>query len=122
VADQTDVRRIALELPEVREAEDRFAFSVERRGFAWAWLERPDPKKKRVPNPDVLVIRVADEGEKQSLLAADPEKFFSEPHYANYPAVLVRLAAITPDELRELLTDAWRLQAPKSVITTFDEA
>jgi hypothetical protein len=122
VADQTDVRRIALELPEVREAEDRFAFSVERRGFAWGWLERPDPKKKRVTNPEVLVVRVADEGEKQSLLAADPDKFFTEPHYANYPAILVRLPAITPTELRELLTDAWRLQAPKSVITTFDEA
>ncbi|MFC5261333.1 MmcQ/YjbR family DNA-binding protein [Kribbella qitaiheensis] len=122
MADQTDVRKIALELPEVREAEDRFAFSVERRGFAWGWLERPDPKKKRVVNPEVLVVRVADEGEKQSLLAADPAKFFTEPHYANYPAILVRLPAITTAELRELLTDAWRLQAPKSVITTFDEA
>ena len=44
MADQKDVRRIALSLPEVREAKDRFAFNVEnkgkQKGFAWGWLER----------------------------------------------------------------------------------
>ena len=45
------------------------------------------------------------------LIAADPEKFFTEPHYNGYPAVLVRLDAIDDDELTELLTDAWRLSA-----------
>lgn len=126
VADQEDVRRLALELPEVREAEDHFAFSVlnkgKEKGIAWVWLERLDPKKPRVPQPEVLAVRVAGDGEKQALLAADPEKFFTEPHYNGYPAILVRLPAITPDELRELLTDAWRTQAPKPLIKTFDEA
>ena len=28
------------------------------------------------------------------LIASDPEKFFTEPHYNGFPAVLVRLAAI----------------------------
>ena len=32
MADQKDVRRIALSLPEVREEKDRFAFTVENKG------------------------------------------------------------------------------------------
>jgi hypothetical protein len=59
VADQRDVRRIARSLPGVREEEGRFAFNVENKGrpkgFAWVWLERIEPKKARVPNPDVIV-------------------------------------------------------------------
>jgi hypothetical protein len=72
------------------------------------WLERIHPRKARVPNPEVLAIRVADEGEKQALIAANPEVFFTEPHHDGFPAVLVRLAAIEVGELEELLTDAWR--------------
>ena len=37
---------------------------------------------------------------------------FTEPHYNRFPAVLVRLAAITPAQLRSLLVEAWRSQAP----------
>jgi hypothetical protein len=47
--------------------------------------------------------------------------FFTEPHYNGFPAVLVRLAAIDVDQLAELLTDAWRSQAPKSLVQAFDE-
>jgi hypothetical protein len=120
MADQADVRRIALSLPEVVEGDDHFAFSVlnrgKRKGIAWVWMERVHPRKARVPQPDVLAVRVADEGEKESLLASDPDKFFTEPHYNGFPAVLVRLAAVDEDELRELLTDAWRCQAPKALV------
>jgi hypothetical protein len=68
----------------------------------------------------VLAVRVANEGEKQMLLAADPDKFFTEPHYNGFPAVLVRLAAIDKAELTELLTDAWRCQAPRALVKEFD--
>jgi hypothetical protein len=39
--------------------------------------------------------------------------FFTEPHYDGFPAILVRLAAVTVRELRPLITEAWRCQAPK---------
>ena len=124
MADQNDVRRIALSLPGVSEGDDRFAFSVLNRGkakgFAWIWLERIDPKKGRVPNPEVLAIRVEGEVDKQSLIAAEPDKFFTEPHYNGFPAVLVRLAAIEEDELEELLIDAWRIQAPRDAVKAYD--
>jgi hypothetical protein len=126
MADQDDVRRIALSLPQTIEAEDRFAFSVvhngKQKGILWVWHERLEPKKARVPRPDVVAIRVANESEKETLLASDPDKFFTEPHYNGFPAVLVRLAAIERDELAELITDAWLCQAPRALASAFDPA
>jgi hypothetical protein len=124
MATRADVRRIALSLPDTHEGEDHFAFSVRSgkkdKGFAWVWMERVEPKKPRVANPKVLAVRVADEGEKQALLASDPEKFFTEPHYNGFPAVLVRIAKVGRAELRELLTDAWRCQAPRKLVAELD--
>ena len=126
VADQDDVRRIALLLPETSEDEGRFAFmvraGVKRKGIAWEWQERIDPRKPRVPNPDVLAVRVADQAQRELLLASDGEKFFTERHYNGFPAVLVRLPAVEVDELEELITDAWRSQAPKALVKAFDRA
>jgi hypothetical protein len=119
LADQADVRRIALALPGATEADGHFAFSVLNKGkqkrFVWVWLERMHPRKGRVPNPSVLAVRVADQEEKEMLLVADPAKFFTEPHYNGFPAVLVRLAAIDVDELTGLIVEAWRCQAPAAL-------
>ncbi len=126
MADQNDVRRIALSFPETSEEESRFAFSVnnrgKRKGFAWVWLERVYPKKGRVPNPGVLAVRVRDEQEKEMLLATDPELFFTEPHYNGYPAVLVRLSAIDAEDLENLLRDAWRCQATPELVKMMDQS
>jgi hypothetical protein len=80
------------------------------------WNERIHPRKPRVPNPGVLAVRVASNEEKETLLASDQEKFSTEPHYDGFPAVLVRLAIVDEAELRELLIDAWRSQAPPALI------
>ncbi len=56
-----------------------------------------------------------------ALLAEDPETFFVTPHYQDYPGVIVRLATARPDQLRELLTEAWRLVAPKRLVREFDQ-
>jgi len=127
VASEDDVRRVALSLPGTSEADGRFAFSVawpngKDKGFAWVWMERIHPKQARVPNHEVLAVRVADLEEKELLLASDPdaERFFTEPHYNGFPAVLVRLAAVSADELRELLVEAWYCMAPKGLRKDFD--
>lgn len=119
MATQADVRRIALSLAETEEAPHHFAFSVRNKGkakgFVWVWMERVHPKKPRVPNPGVIAIRTASLDDKDFLLSLDSTKFFTEPHYNGFPAVLVRLAAVTVAELRSLLTEAWRSQAPKGL-------
>ena len=124
MADQDDVRRIALSLPETTEADDHFAFSVrngaKQKGFAWVWMERVEPNRPRVPCPAVVAIRTAGLDEKEGLIAAEPEKYFTEPHYNNFPAVLVRLANVELDELEELLIDGWRCQAPKPLVKKFE--
>lgn len=120
MATRSDVRKIALSFPEVKEQEGHFAFEVlngrKYKGFAWVWMERTDPKKARVPNPDVLAVRVPDLDAKEILLMADEHKFFTEPHYDGFPAVLVRLKEISRAELRELLQQAWATQAPKALL------
>jgi hypothetical protein len=121
MATQADVRRIALSLPATEEAPNHFAFSVRNKGklkgFVWVWMERVMPKKARVPQPNVIALRVANLFDKDFLLAMDPVKFFTEPHYDGFPAVLVRLPAVTARELRPLITEAWRCQAPKDLDT-----
>lgn len=120
MATQADVRRIALALPGVVEGVDGFAFSVEHkgkwRGFVWDWKERIHPKKARVPNPRVLAVRVASLGQKEAILASDPVKFFTEPHYNGYPAVLVCLPKVRVAELRVLVEEAWRCMAPPALV------
>jgi hypothetical protein len=115
-----DVRRIALALPGATEDESKLRFAVGGKNFAWVWLERVAGQRGRVPQPEVFAVRVADEEEKQVLIASDPDKFFTEPHYNNYPAVLIRLAAIENDELAELVTDAWRIRAPRKLQAELD--
>ena len=119
MATQADVRRIALSLPETEETPNHFAFSVRNKGklkgFVWVWMERVTPKKPRVPQPSVIAVRVANLDDKDFLLGLDPAKFFTEPHYNGFPAVLVRLPAVTARELRSIIKEAWRCQAPKDL-------
>lgn len=119
MATRDDVRRIALALPGTEEEADHFAFSVRGRGkpkgFAWVWMERVAPKRPRVPNPGVLAVRVPNLAQKDLLLAADPAKFFTEPHYDGFPAVLVRLDAVSVADLEALLPAAWRCLAPAAL-------
>lgn len=118
MADFEDVRRIALALPET--VEDNDAFSVVGKGFVWPWRERVNPKKKKIKRFDVVAVRTDGVGEKDALINADPRKFFTEDHYNGYAAVLLRLDEVDVDELRELLTDAWRVQAPKRLRKALD--
>jgi hypothetical protein len=111
VADDHDVRRLALALPGVTERDcDGFDFQVGGRGFVWSWPEYRS--RRRVLRTDIAVLYVGDEAEKQALLLGEPDLFFTEPGYGGVPLVMVRLARVGPDRLAELITDAWRMRAP----------
>jgi hypothetical protein len=114
MATPADVRRIASALPGAIEGDDG-TFRVGGKLFAWPWLERIMPGRPRIANHDVLVVRVADELEKDSLIQLDPAVFFTEPHYDGYAAVLVRLAVVDLGLLERLITDSWRLRAPRDL-------
>ena len=74
------------------------------------------PKQPRVPNPKVLAILTTSLADNELILASDATKYFTEPHYNGFPAVLVRLEAVTVRDLRRLLEDAWRKVAPKELV------
>lgn len=100
------VRYIALALPEVEESTSwgTPAFKVRRKMICRLREEG-----------DVLVVRI-DIADKEYLISSQPDVFFTLPHYDGYPAVLVNLPAVDVDELTELITDSWRLKAPKRVL------
>jgi hypothetical protein len=54
--------------------------------------------------------------EREGLVASEPEKFLM-PRQSDmrYHWVVVRLQAIEPDELREIVHEAWRMVVPKRV-------
>jgi len=84
MATQADVRRIALSLPDTVEAPSHFAFSVRNKGKLKGFVW-------------VWMERVT-------------------PKKARVPqpsVIAVRLPAVTARELRPLITEAWRCQAPK---------
>ncbi|MDX1933529.1 MAG: hypothetical protein SFU56_13045 [Capsulimonadales bacterium] len=109
--DFEDARRIALSLPGT--VAEETGFRVGEKGIAWIYMEKVPGQKGRVRHDDVLAVRVANVDEKLAMIAAFPDRFFTDDHYRGYPAVLVRLTAIDLDHLTELLTDAWRIHAPK---------
>ncbi|MER5266408.1 MmcQ/YjbR family DNA-binding protein [Actinosynnema sp. NPDC002837] len=121
-----DVRRIAMALPEVTERpsyDQRPAWRVKDKAFAW---DRPLRKGDlaalgpTAPDGPVLAASVPDLGAKEALLADDPAVYFTTPHFDGYSAILVRLTEIAPDELTELLTEAWLSRAPKRLAKQYE--
>ena len=117
VATLDEARRIALALPGTSEKVSwgTLHWRVRDRGFAW---ERPlrtsdlEALGDDAPTGEILAVRVADLGEKDALVAAEPDVFFTVPHLDGFPAVLVRLSAIGLAELTEVITDGWLDRAP----------
>ena len=115
-----DVRTLAMSLPEVTEklAWGNPTWRVKDLMFVW---DRPLRKTDlaelgdAAPHGPILGCRVEDLGEKEALLAADPDVLFSVTHLDGHASVLVPLDLIDPDRLRELVVDAWLARAPEKL-------
>lgn len=106
-----DVRRAALSLPA----------TTEKPSYGTPGFRVKDKLFARIREEgDLLVLWVADLDEKEALLAADPERFTTTPHYDGYAVVLLRMEAVDAEELRELIVEAWRVRAPKRLQAEFD--
>lgn len=102
-----DVRELALAFPGVEEGTSygQPAFRVGRKLFVWM-----------SPNEEgALCVRV-DPEEKELLLEADPNAYFTTQHYADHPILLVRFEHVAPGELAERVEDAWLRRAPKRLV------
>jgi hypothetical protein len=118
VATIDDVALMAMDLPEVTEAErhGNRTWLVGGKPFAW---ERPFSKadlrrfgEQAPPGGPILAVRVEDLGEKEAVLAAQPAAFFTIPHFDGYSAVLIQLEKVSAAALREAITDGWLACAP----------
>ena len=113
MAEEEDVRRAALALPEVTEklSYGTPAFYVAGRIFARLHDE-----------PGVLVLWRASLEDRQLLLDAAPSKFFSTDHYRGHSSFRVRLPRIVVEELAECLAEAWDARAPRRLTTHHTES
>src|SRR5215212_689216 len=112
-----DVARIALALPEAEERLSRGMrqWRVKEKLFVWERpLRRSDLEALGPAAPDgpILGARVEHVMAKEALIADDPDVFFTTPHFDGYPAILVRLDRIGPEELEETIVEAWLARAP----------
>lgn len=62
--------------------------------------------------PDTLVVMM-DIVARDALIEDDPDTYYLKEHYVGYPCVLVRLACVRPDALRDLVTGAYRYVSAK---------
>ena len=105
--DHTKVlRALAMALPGVTEGTlyGTLAFLVGGKSFA-----------RLREDGESLVVRVGPI-DKEFLLAAEPDFFYTTDHYNGYPSILVRLAKVPKPILRERLIESWRQMAPKKLL------
>lgn len=122
-----DVRRVAAGLPgsEERSTTGGAAWFVRGKLFAWEchpWPSIPEDVRAIVAAEPVLGVKVADPVDALALREMAPDVFLPQTTRWGEPKIALRLAAIDRDHLAELVTEAWRAQAPKYLVREFDDA
>lgn len=121
MATYADAARIAKGLPEVTDGAryGNHTWFVKGKAFAW---ERPFSKAdirrfgdETPPAGPILAVSVEDLAEKQAVLDAHPDAFFTIPHFDGYAAVLIQLKKVKIRDLREAIVDAWLAVAPRKL-------
>lgn len=59
--------------------------------------------------------------DKDALIRAEPDTFFTTSHYDGQPIVLVNLEAVDDNEAVELITESWWLRAPRALVKALDD-
>jgi hypothetical protein len=104
------VRSFALSLPEAEEREtwDTATFRVRNKIYAMF-----DEKERH------LWIKSTHD-EQAALIAMDPDAFFVPSYVGSKGWIGVVVSKADRGEVEELLTEAWRLTAPKRLVASFD--
>jgi len=112
-----DVHELARSMPGARLAPGGAAvYQVSGRSFVFFRNPRPDAVDPVSGEryDDVIVFWVDSEETKQALVLDESTPFFTTPHFAGHPSVLLRgahVGRLTYDELAETVYDAWLARA-----------
>jgi hypothetical protein len=101
------VRTIGLELPGVEEGTSYGAPALKVSGKMFACMT-----SHKSAEPGSLAVRM-DFDQRDQLIASDPKTYYLTDHYIGYPCVLVRLARVRPDALKDLLLMGWRFESAR---------
>lgn len=120
-----DVRRTADALPgsEERATTGRATWFVRGKLYAWEchpWPSIPADVREIIAAELVVGVKVADPVEALALREMAPEVFLGATTSWGEPKVAFRMAGIDDEHLAELVTEAWRVQAPKYLRREFD--
>ena len=121
MASFADLDVVARALPEVEvrfSRDDRPEYRVRGKLFACLRGRRKDALDASTGEPldDVVMIRTSDLARKEALLASASPPLFTTPHFAGWPAVLIRagdLERVERSTLEVLVVQAWLSQAPE---------
>lgn len=114
-----DVHELAQAMPHVTiwdGSQGKPIYQVGGKSFIFFRNPRPDAKDPATGEryPDVIVIWVESQAEKHSLINDPGSPFFTTDHFNGHDSVLIRerdLEAITYEELKEIIQDAWLSRA-----------
>ena len=105
-----ELRRIALALPEAEELETWGEATFRVRGKIFAMM-----------SADGVSASLKASSEQQAeLIASAPDDFSVAPYVGRHGWVKVDVASADRDEIAELVEDAWRSTAPRSVVKGYD--
>ena len=126
VATLEDVRRTAAALPgsEERPTTGGAAWFVRRNLYAWEchpWPSIPADIREIIAGELVVAVKVGDRLDALALVEMAPEVFLRTTTRWSEPKIAFRMAAMDPEHLAELVTEAWRVQAPKYLRRLHDE-
>lgn len=122
-----DLRRIALGLPgsEERATTGGAAWFVRGKLYAWEchpWPSIPADVRAIVASELVVGVKLPDPEEALALRDMEAHVFLPQTTRWGEPKIAFRMADIEPDHLVELVTEAWRVQAPKYLRREYDES
>lgn len=106
-----ELKKIALSFPEAGEKPSygKPSFFIAKKFFT---------RLRQEDNSLVMIVDGMDQ--RDMMLELDPRTYHITDHYKDYPAVLVRMERISPEELRMMLERRWRKIAPKKLLKEID--
>ncbi|MBD3942340.1 MmcQ/YjbR family DNA-binding protein [Microbacterium sp. NEAU-LLC] len=122
-----DLRAVAASLPgsEERATTGGAAWFVRNKLYAWEchpWPSIPDDMRAIVAWELVVGVKVADSDDALALREMEPQVFLRSTTRWGEPKIAFRMAGIDSEHFAELVTEAWRVQAPKYLRRLYDES